>query len=293
MTRANWLWAICGLFALYTVWFGVFPASASGGIQGLSITALLVVFALVHGAGRYEWSGILVFFAICLVVSNAFENLSILTGFPFGHYYYTEVLGPKLFHVPIIIGGAYGGAGYLSWMVAHVLLDRMGAHDRVADRFAVWALPVVAAVLMVAWDLCLDPGSSTVGKSWIWIDGGGFFGVPFQNFAGWYLTVFLFLAPFSWYQSRRPVNDGDRGFWAQAVVMYALLGLRYPLCKYDRYAAGLRSRRPYLERRRHSADVGASRDLHHDRLRADRRAAAVRSWKSTEAVRAFPAKASK
>ena len=229
MTRANWLWAICGLFALYTVWFGVFPASASGGIQGLSITALLVVFALVHGAGRYGWSGILVFFAICLVISNAFENLSILTGFPFGHYYYTEVLGPKLFHVPIIIGGAYGGAGYLSWMVAHVLLDRMGAHDRVADRFAVWALPVVAAVLMVAWDLCLDPGSSTVGKSWIWIDGGGFFGVPFQNFAGWYLTVFLFLAPFSWYQSRRPVNDGDRGFWAQAVVMYALLGLRYPL----------------------------------------------------------------
>ena len=78
MTRANWLWAICGLFALYTVWFWVFPASASGGIQGLSITALLVVFALVHGAGRYGWSGILVFFAICLVVSNAFENLSIL-----------------------------------------------------------------------------------------------------------------------------------------------------------------------------------------------------------------------
>jgi hypothetical protein len=32
--------------------------------------------------------------------------------------------------------------------------------------------------------------------------------------------------------------------------------------------------------RRHSVDLGAGRDLHHDRLRADRRAAAVRSWKA-------------
>jgi putative membrane protein len=111
-------------------------------------------------------------------------------------------------------------------MVAHVLLDRTGP----SDRFATWALPLVAAVLMVCWDLCFDPGSSTVGKSWIWRDGGGYFGVPFQNFAGWYLTVICFLAPFSWYQSTQPVHDGKaKQFWAQAVVMYFLLGLQYPL----------------------------------------------------------------
>jgi hypothetical protein len=83
---------------------------------------------------------------------------------------------------------------------------------------------------MVSWDLSLDPSASTIGKSWIWIDGGGFFGVPFQNFVGWYLTVFLFLAPFSWYQSTRPVRESQsRDFWAQAIIMYFLLGLRYPL----------------------------------------------------------------
>jgi putative membrane protein len=257
MTRSNALWAICLLFALYTVGSGLFPSAVPGGINGLALTAFLVVFTLIHGAARYGWRGILVFVIICLLVSNASENLSILTGFPFGRYTYTDVLGPKLFLVPVIIGGAYAGAGYLSWIVAHVLIDNVLVDNVLTnrggtrDRFAVWALPAVGAVLMVSWDLSFDPIASTIGKSWIWIDGGPFFGVPLQNFAGWYLTVFLFLAPFSWYQSTRPVRESigafsgkveagfpqkmrplensNRAFWAQAILMYFLLGARYPL----------------------------------------------------------------
>src|ERR1700730_9075960 len=195
-------------------------------IDGLLFTVLLVTFALIHGAERYGWSSILVFVIICLVVSNVSENLSIPTGFPFGRYYYSDVLGPKLFLVPVLIGGAYTGVGYLSWVVAQVLLDRIDS----SSRSGIWALPAVAAVLMVSWDLSLDPSASTIGKTWIWIDGGPFFGVPLQNFVGWYLTVFLFLALFSWYQSRRPLLAAQsRNFWAQAIIMYFLVGLRYPL----------------------------------------------------------------
>lgn len=225
MTRSNSLWAICLLFALYTVWAALLPDTVPDFVNGLVTTVLLVAFALLHGSERYGWGGILVFVVVCLVVSNAFENLSILTGFPFGHYYYTDVLGPKIFLVPALIGGAYLGAGYLSWTVAHVLLGKMGASDRVA----IWTLPLVGTVLMVSWDLTFDPIASTIGKYWIWINGGSFFGVPFVNYLGWFLTVLLFLAPFSWYQSTRSVQERDRNFWAQAVVMYFLLGARYPL----------------------------------------------------------------
>src|SRR5437016_5291920 len=93
-------WAICFLFTLYTVWFALLPGVVSEWIDGLVSTVLLVAFALIHGAERYGWSCILVFVIICLLVSNASENLSILTGYPFGRYYYTDVLGPKLFLVP-------------------------------------------------------------------------------------------------------------------------------------------------------------------------------------------------
>jgi putative membrane protein len=231
VTRANALWTICLLFTLYTIGTGLFPGFVPGGIDGLALTVFVLVFALVHGSARYGWRGILVFVAICLVVSNASENLSILTGMPFGRYTYTDVLGAKLFHVPVIIGGAYAGTGYLSWIVAQVLIDRMSR----SDGFAVWALPLVGALLMVAWDMSFDPSASTIAKSWIWLDGGPFFGVPLRNFFGWYLTVLLFLLPFAWYQSQLLVREStSRAFWMQAIVMYVLLGLRYPLL----YSAG-------------------------------------------------------
>jgi len=148
--------AICLLFALYTVCSGLFPGAIPAAIDGSLFTVLLVTFALIHGAERYAWTSILVFLIICLVVSNASENLSILTGFPFGRYYYTDMLGPKLFLVPVLIGGAYAGVGYLSWIIAQVLLDRMDS----STRSGIWALPAVAAVLMVSWDLSLDPSAS-------------------------------------------------------------------------------------------------------------------------------------
>ncbi|PZG00921.1 hypothetical protein C1I93_01230 [Micromonospora endophytica] len=55
-----------------------------------------------------------------LVISNVYENLSVETGFPFGHYHYTG--GPQLVHVPIYIGPVYVGLGYLCWRLAGLIL---------------------------------------------------------------------------------------------------------------------------------------------------------------------------
>ena len=46
------------------------------------------------------------------------KNTSILTGFLFGHYHYTDALGPKLFMVPLLIGPAYFANGYVAWVIA-------------------------------------------------------------------------------------------------------------------------------------------------------------------------------
>jgi carotenoid biosynthesis protein len=51
-------------------------------------------------AETYGWRGILFFLVVCLGVSNAFENLSILTGFPFGWYHYSDAMGPTVFGAP-------------------------------------------------------------------------------------------------------------------------------------------------------------------------------------------------
>jgi putative membrane protein len=220
--------AIAALFAAFTVVTSLLPDLLTPGLIGIFTTIFLVAFALIHGATRYGVTGIVAFVVICLVVSNLFENVSILTGFPFGHYHYTAQLGPKIFLVPVTIGGAYFGAGYLSWTVAHVLLGR--TNNRI-DRFALWALPLAASILMTSWDFVLDPAASTLNHNWIWENGGGFFGVSLQNFCGWLLTVFVFFGIFAAYVRRRagPVDRQTsfaRGFWSLAVIMYALLGAR-------------------------------------------------------------------
>src|SRR5437762_12679739 len=63
--------------------------------------AILMGFAIVHGIRRYGWRHFVVFFIVAFVISWSYETLSILTGFPFGHYVYTDKLGPKLWHAVI------------------------------------------------------------------------------------------------------------------------------------------------------------------------------------------------
>jgi uncharacterized membrane protein len=53
------------------------------------------VFAIFHGLKVYRVTGILSFIGITLLVAYFSENLSIRTGFPFGHYYFTDVMGPS------------------------------------------------------------------------------------------------------------------------------------------------------------------------------------------------------
>lgn len=169
------------------------------------LTMLVIVvqvgFVFLHGAQRYGRRAIGVFVVAGLVISNVLENLSIQTGFPFGHYHYTG--GGKIFEVPWFIGPAYLATGYLAWIVATVLL---GDVRRNASWLTTIGTPVVGAFAMTAWDLAMDPKFSTIEGHWIWENGGGFFGVPLGNFLGWTFTVYLFMQVFALYlRSRGPL----------------------------------------------------------------------------------------
>jgi uncharacterized membrane protein len=191
----------------------------------LAIVALHVLppalFALLHGVITYGLRGILTFTALCLVIGNIFENLSILTGFPFGHYYFTDAMGPRLFHVPILLGLAYLGMGYLSWTLGRLIV---GGVDGPLAGSRVFTLPLVAALIMVAWDLSMDPVWSNLVHLWIWLEGGSYFGVPLSNFFGWYLTVYIFYQLFALYLRERSTRRHPLppGYWHLPVIFYAV-----------------------------------------------------------------------
>lgn len=136
---------------------------------------ILVAITVFHAQAQYGLKTLGIFFVIVFVISNAYENMSVLTGFPFGYYNHADSLGPKLFLIPLIIAPTYFVVGYFSWMIALVLLN---AFDKKLTGHQLWSVPLVAAFVMTMWDLQVDSISSTIRKGWFWHDGGHILAFP-------------------------------------------------------------------------------------------------------------------
>jgi uncharacterized membrane protein len=220
------LFTTLALWTLIVVYASArFLQAFPGRVPMLAMVALHVlpplVFAFLHGAMLYGLRGILAFFALCVAIGGLIETFGVLTGFPFGHYYFTDVMGPKIFVVPIFLGLAYVGMGYLSWTLASAIL---GGLPNPLTGSRVVTLPLLAALVMVAWDLCMDPIWATVVRAWIWQQGGAYFGVPLSNFFGWYLTVYIIYQVFALYLRKRAINLGPlpSGYLQLAILFYGV-----------------------------------------------------------------------
>ncbi|MBM0205994.1 carotenoid biosynthesis protein [Micromonospora sp. STR1s_5] len=219
------MWLAVGVDAIANL----IPLPLAGSVVTVVSLLMELTFALSHGAVAYRWRGILVFLMLALVVSNVIEDIGVLTGVPFGHYHYTDELGAKLFEVPVLIGPAYFAVGYMAWSIATILFRPV---HRGSPVVAVIGTPLVASFAMVAWDLALDPSSSTLRGRWEWEDGGGYFGVPLTNFLGWSLTVYVFYQLFALYLRRwGPEADSlERlrgGYLALPIVAYVVVAGDY------------------------------------------------------------------
>jgi putative membrane protein len=156
------------------------------GLGNIGFTLVFVLFAVMH-CGRCEgWKRTGLFFAAAAIVSYLLEETGVRTGLVYGPYHYSDMLGPKLGHVPVLIPLAWFMMIYPSWVTARALLR--GVDTRRPAGMA--ALAMVAAMVMTAWDTVMDPGMAAAGN-WIWEQGGPYFGVPLRNYFGWLLTTFL------------------------------------------------------------------------------------------------------
>lgn len=189
---------------LFTVSFHVIPPA---------------LFALIHGACLYGRRGIALFTIICLGCASILESLSLRTGFPYGHYVFTEVMGPKLFQLPILLALAYLGIGYSAWILANLILS--GATKRFAS-LNLLVKPLLASAIFTAWDLSMEADWATLDRAWLWRDGGVWFGVPLTNFLGWLFTGYLIFQLFALAELHRPAPLKPPSFWRLPVILYAL-----------------------------------------------------------------------
>jgi len=114
--------------------------------------------------------------------SLACELLGTSVGWPFGAYRYTNALGAKWFGlVPLLIPLSWCTMTIAAFAIARRVL---GARRRLTSV-------VIGALLLIAWDLALDPAMSRLTPYWVWADEGPYFGMPWLNLAGWFATGLL------------------------------------------------------------------------------------------------------
>jgi len=231
-TRPGLLLAGWSLIALYAAWsFGLQRSLASvldPFTRNLLEQALLTVFFVIHALGQWRARELAAYALVCFVISNLFENLSVLYGFPFGGFHHSEATGPRLFNIPWLATPTYMAMGYISWSVAQVLAGRT---HRGQWREGVLSAAVVAAFVFTMWDFSNDAVFHTINKAFFYDHPGPWFGVPVSNFAGWlFTTVVIFGAFGAWLarETKRHAPSRDvpgRQFWQQAIAMYAVVAL--------------------------------------------------------------------
>lgn len=137
--------------------------------------------------------------AALYLLSLGSELAGTTVGLPFGPYRYTDGLGPKLFgHVPVLIPASW----FFMALPAYALARR-----RYPGRPLALRRIVVGSLVLLSWDLALDPAMSLVTKYWIWGTAGPYYGMPLLNLAGWYVTGLALMAALAALQADRWVGE--------------------------------------------------------------------------------------
>lgn len=159
---------------------------AGGGAVYMISGALAVSIYAYRNLSLWHW---LTFMLPALVVSTGAELLGTSTGFPFGEYHYLSGLGYKLAGlVPFTIPLSWFYLGFSAYLLAYMGLVGLG-------KLRVLSAIAFGSLLLTSWDFVLDPAmSQTTMPFWAWDQPGAFFGMPYQNFAGWFGTGAVFMA---------------------------------------------------------------------------------------------------
>jgi uncharacterized membrane protein len=172
-----------------------------------TIVVLGSLLSVVHAGlsrGIRTAVGLLLLVAVAAI---AFESVGLATGFPYGSYEYSDVLGPTLLGVPFLVPLAWLMMAWPGWVLADRLAAPMPPARRVAVRVG------TAAAIFAAWDVVLDPQMVQAGY-WTWTHPRpglpGIDTVPLTNLAGWLIAGLVLMALLDLLVARTSVPDAPR-----------------------------------------------------------------------------------
>jgi putative membrane protein len=170
---------------------------------GPTYVVLGALAALAFLGGTVGWRRAVMLAASASALALAAELVGTSVGLPFGDYAYSGLLGFRVLGLvpfPIPLSWFYMLVGSL------VIVSRLSSHSDSSPSRWRWASG--AGLLMVAWDVSMDPAMVKTGH-WLWGSGemfrdaglpawaegfftaDAFYGMPLSNWFGWLLTATL------------------------------------------------------------------------------------------------------
>jgi len=203
---------------------------------GLSIWCLGgLLLAIFHGAPMLGVKNLVIISLISATASLFFESMGINFGLFFSKYTYTGIIpGPKLFGFDVYSIIGYGIGIYLLWSVAQAAVGKFNNEYHKGDVFLI---PIIATFLVVAVDYATDPFMATINQAYLWVEPGVYYGIPYQNYLGWYLMAYVLFqcaALVLWQQSKKqtlrpaPVISQKKKFWYYPPIIYGSLFIQMP-----------------------------------------------------------------
>lgn len=207
----------------------ILEAARGGEKLGLALSGLLfATFALAHAWFFLGWKRASSMFFFSFTAFWIFDYLGISTHLT-TPYSYTDVLGPRLGAVPLVVPLGSWTSFYFSSVIANLI----GEGRPVATLRTGWwvaCMALLTAMVMTAWGLTLQPYMVIQAQAWAWKNPGAYFGIPFASFLASTQTAFMVSVTWRLIAASLPPPPPDRQTrlaTALPVLGYALLGLPY------------------------------------------------------------------
>ena len=175
-------------------------------LLGMGIFVLII-------SGVFRSQHFVKWFMITYLITLSLEVIGVKTGIIFGDYVYGDVLGLKIFGVPLIIG--------FNWLF--VIFGAFSLSSMISSNNII--VVFLTAIFSVMFDYLLEPVAMKLGY-WQWSDGI----IPFQNYAAWFIIALTASIGLFYYKSKdvsefnfvKSSNMFMHYFFAQIIFFLAL-----------------------------------------------------------------------
>lgn len=203
------LLVFCGVVYFFGV-VGMVSPFADWFISMTPLSLLLSFFTLWLHQDKHNRQTLLYWLSAALI-GFGIEVIGVNTGWPFGHYVYGDVLGPKLLHTPLMLGVNWTLITYCSFYVL----------DRYLSGLPRYLFAPVAALVPTAIDYLIEPVAIALGM-WTWPSTAV---PPLQNYLGWYATSFVLAVIWQMTMPRHMKNSAALVLLVLQVAFFVALGV--------------------------------------------------------------------